>query len=102
MLKNNIKISKFIKIKNRKILFTPGPGSLLEENILGLGPFFGRGDNDYKKIEKYVFNFLNVIPQNDQFISLFFFIDLISSIFVYLNISYAYNNFEILRFGEFA
>lgn len=61
MLKNNIKISKFIKIKNRKILFTPGPGSLLEENILGLGPFFGRGDNDYKKIEKYVFNFLQKI-----------------------------------------
>ena len=50
----NMKI-KILFIKNKKIVFTPGPGSLLEENILGLAPYFGRGDIDYLKIEKKVF-----------------------------------------------
>ena len=46
-----MKIKKFVNIKNKKIVFTPGPGSLLEENVNGLGPFFGRGDKHYSKIE---------------------------------------------------
>ena len=50
-------IENFIKNKNRrKILFTPGPSSLSKENILGLGPFFGRGDSDYLSVEKKVLN----------------------------------------------
>ena len=52
---NNIK--KFILKKNsKKLIFTPGPGSLLEENLLGLSPSFGRGDPDYDSIEKNVLN----------------------------------------------
>lgn len=48
-------ISDFVKIKNRnKNIFTPGPGPLLEENILGLGPAFGRGDSEYENTEAYV------------------------------------------------
>ena len=31
-------IKNFVSEKNRKVVFTPGPGSLLEENINGLGP----------------------------------------------------------------
>lgn len=48
-------IKGFIKNKNlAKKLFTPGPSSLSEENILGLEPCFGRNDNKYKKVEKFV------------------------------------------------
>ena len=47
----NQSIKKFVNIKNKKIVFTPGPGSLLEENVNGLGPYFGRGDKHYSKIE---------------------------------------------------
>lgn len=52
-MKNSI--DQFIKKKNnKKILFTAGPASLTRENIIGLAPCFGRGDNDYKKTEKFV------------------------------------------------
>ena len=47
-------IKNFVLEKNRKVVFTPGPGSLLEENINGLGPFFGRGDEHYNKVEANV------------------------------------------------
>ena len=50
----NETIKNFVLKKNKKIVFTPGPGSLLEENINGLGPYFGRGDSHYKKIESNV------------------------------------------------
>jgi len=50
-------IKNFITLQNsKKKLFTPGPGSLLEENISGLSPCFGRGDDHYQKIEKFVLN----------------------------------------------
>ena len=54
MTYSNLSIKNFVKLKNKKILFTPGPGSLLEENIFGLSPYFGRGDDDYSKIQKEV------------------------------------------------
>jgi len=37
-----------------KTLFTPGPGPLLEENVRGLGPAFGRGDPAYVELESEV------------------------------------------------
>jgi 2-aminoethylphosphonate-pyruvate transaminase len=61
MINRNSKISDIVNIKNKKIVFTPGPGSLLEENILGLAPYFGRGDEEYSKIEKKVLNSLKII-----------------------------------------
>ena len=57
----NMKIKKFVNKKNKKIVFTPGPGSLLEENIIGLAPYFGRGDVDYLKIEKSVLSSIKKI-----------------------------------------
>ena len=52
-----MKIKQFINFKNnQKKLFTPGPGSLIEENILGLEPCFGRNDKRYEKIENFVLN----------------------------------------------
>lgn len=58
----NKKINEFISKKNNsKFLFTPGPVSLSNENILGLAPCFGRNDNQYLKIEKKVLKKLKVI-----------------------------------------
>ena len=41
-----------------KPLFTPGPASLLPENVTGMRPCFGRGDKDYDVIEKRILNSL--------------------------------------------
>lgn len=57
----SLKIKQFVNLKNKKIIFTPGPGSLLEENIFGIGPYFGRGDLDYLNIENKVLNMLRKI-----------------------------------------
>ena len=45
-------ITDFVDFRNKqKSIFTAGPASLIPENIEGLRPCFGRGDEDYKKIE---------------------------------------------------
>ena len=50
-------LNNFVNEENsKKPIFTPGPSSLLVDNILGLKPCFGRGDIDYKKTENYVLN----------------------------------------------
>ena len=50
-------LRNFIDNKNsEKKLFTPGPASLLYENIKSLEPCFGRGDNQYEKMENDVLN----------------------------------------------
>ena len=47
----------FIKKVNKETkLFTPGPASLLIENLNGLRPCFGREDFNYDRIEKRVLN----------------------------------------------
>ena len=53
MIEENESIKEFVYRKNKnKPLFTAGPSSLLKENLLGLSPCFGRGDEEYLKIEK--------------------------------------------------
>lgn len=44
-----------------KVLFTAGPASLLEENLLGLRPCFGRGDQDYSQVEAAVLSALKTM-----------------------------------------
>ena len=58
-------IFKFVQNQNsKKKLFTPGPASLLTENISSLEPCFGRGDQNYEKIEKEVLKkILNISGQ---------------------------------------
>ena len=54
-MNNDITIKEFIKLKNtEKHIFTAGPAALCEENILGLEPCFGRGDDSYTNIENRV------------------------------------------------
>ena len=60
---------KFIKKENsKKILFTPGPSSLLEENLNGLKPCFGRGDSGYKKIENSVLKKLKLMSSHKKIV----------------------------------
>jgi len=55
-------IMAFVEEQNqRKLLFTAGPASLLPANITGLRPCFGRGDDDYDKVEEYVLGRLKAI-----------------------------------------
>lgn len=58
----NISLNKFIDTKNNaKKLFTAGPASLALENILGLEPCFGRGDENYNQIEDSVLSNLKTL-----------------------------------------
>ena len=57
--------SSFISKQNKKVIFTPGPASLSQENIIGLQPCFGRGDTSYDNIEKYVLNKIKKITGHD-------------------------------------
>ena len=65
MSSKNKSIKKFVEERNKsKILFTAGPASLLNENIIGLRPCFGRTDKDYDKVEKRVLaKIKTVIPR---------------------------------------
>ncbi len=48
-------MDRLIKIKNsKKILFTPGPASLIKENVFNINPAFGRGDPQYLKMQNKV------------------------------------------------
>lgn len=63
MKTNNL--TNFVLNQNKiKSLLTPGPASLLPENIQNIRPCFGRGDNDYFKIEKRVLQMLKKISSH--------------------------------------
>ena len=52
---NKKTITQFVTDRNfDKKLFTAGPASLVDENLSGLMPCFGRGDTSYMDIEKQV------------------------------------------------
>ena len=62
-------MKKFIKKKNlNKILFTPGPASLSEANLVNLGPAFGRGDKSYLSTEKKVLSKIKEISGHKNII----------------------------------
>ena len=64
-------ISEFIKYRNdQKYLYTPGPASLVEENLLGLRPCFGRGDLDYSEIENFVLSNLKELSGHQKIVRL--------------------------------
>ena len=67
MKNEDISISKFVASKNaEKKLFTAGPASLLEENIYGLMPCFGRGDAGYLNVESRVLDLLKKMSGHSQ------------------------------------
>ena len=59
MKDKSLSIDEFVVQQNEeKFLFTAGPASLLPENITGLRPCFGRGDEDYLAVEARVMSAL--------------------------------------------
>jgi 2-aminoethylphosphonate-pyruvate transaminase len=55
-------IETFVAERNAsKFLFTAGPGSLLPENLTGLRPCFGRGDEDYLQVEASVLDAIKIM-----------------------------------------
>ena len=68
---NNMKksIETFVVDRNeQKLLFTAGPASLLPENITGLRPCFGRGDDDYAEVEERVLSALKTMTGHKQIV----------------------------------
>ena len=60
-------LSELIETKNKaKKLFTAGPASLTAENIAGLEPCFGRGDDNYTQIENRVLSNLKTLSGHNQ------------------------------------
>ena len=64
-------ISEFVYHRNKtKKLFTAGPASLAEENIHGLMPCFGRGDDEYLSMENYVLDTLKSMSGHKKIVRL--------------------------------
>ncbi len=62
-------IEDFVAEQNqRKLLFTAGPASLLTENLTGLRPCFGRGDDDYAKVEQLVLSALKTMTGHQHIV----------------------------------
>ena len=61
-MNKHMSIESFVAEQNdRKFLLTAGPASLLPENLTGLRPCFGRGDDDYSDVENKVLDALRAI-----------------------------------------
>ncbi len=64
-------IQDFVAMRNgEKALFTAGPASLMEENLTGLFPCFGRGDSHYEAVEKRVLQRLLTMTGHSQIVRL--------------------------------
>ena len=67
MFDDNSELEQAInRLNAEKPLFTPGPASLLAENISGLRPCFGRGDADYALIEQEVLSALKSLSGHGE------------------------------------
>jgi len=58
--------ANLINIQNQKLLLTPGPAAILNENIAELKPLFGRGDSDYQTISRNVLNWVKKLSGKDE------------------------------------
>ena len=67
----NKSIDTFVQERNsNKSIFTPGPASLVSENITGLRSCFGRGDSDYNDLEDRVLNSLAAMSGHQNIVRL--------------------------------
>ena len=93
-------INNLISKKNKETcLFTPGPGSLLKENIIGLRPCFGRGDNNYSKIEKFVLKKITNLSGQKKTVSIQGSGSLAIEIMCY---NFLYGNVTIIKTGYYS
>jgi 2-aminoethylphosphonate-pyruvate transaminase len=71
ILSENTDLQRAVEqINAAKPIFTPGPASLLAENISGLRPCFGRGDADYASIESEVLGTLKTLTGHREIVCL--------------------------------
>ena len=62
-------IKEFVNYQNKqKQLLTPGPASLLAENLISIQPCFGRGDKVYEKLEFDVLNRLKKLSGHSNIV----------------------------------
>lgn len=54
------------QINNQKLMLTPGPALVLQENINHLKPLFGRGDDEYTAMENSVIEWIKEISGQDE------------------------------------
>jgi len=59
-------VRAIIDKKNNKLMLTPGPAAILHENILPLGPLFGRGDKEYTDISSAVLSWVHQLSGQDE------------------------------------
>lgn len=59
-------LGAMVSVKNRKAIFTAGPGSLLPENLERLDPCFGRDDRQYQSTEDRVLTRLKAMSGHSQ------------------------------------
>jgi aspartate aminotransferase-like enzyme len=68
-MNKNKSIESFVAEQNEcKLLFTAGPASLLPENLTGLRPCFGRGDDNYTKLEEQVLSALKTMTRHQHIV----------------------------------
>lgn len=93
-------IDNLISKKNKETrLFTPGPGSLMKENIIGLRPCFGRNDLKYSKIEKFVLNRITKMSGQKKTVSIQGSGSLAIEIMCY---NFLYGNVTIIKTGYYS
>lgn len=61
-------LNSITTINNNKLMLTPGPGPVLYENVIGLRPVFGRGDDEYKIMERKVINWIKGVSGQDNIV----------------------------------
>lgn len=95
-----IDLKKKIKIfNNNKILFTPGPSSLSYENLTGIKPCFGRGDDEYIKLENKVLKKIKKISGHNYIARLQGSASLALEIMIY---NFIYGNVLIIDTGVYS
>ncbi len=61
-------LKSITNINNNKLMLTPGPAVVLHENLMGLVPVFGRGDEEYQKVEKTVLSWVKNLSGQDNIV----------------------------------
>tara|TARA_B100000795_G_scaffold69850_1_gene48722 strand:+ start:16 stop:1323 length:1308 start_codon:yes stop_codon:yes gene_type:complete len=54
------------EINNQKLMLTPGPAVVLQDNIEHLKPLFGRGDDEYTSMANDVINWIKKVSGQDE------------------------------------
>tara|TARA_B100001559_G_scaffold314169_1_gene314187 strand:+ start:5062 stop:6348 length:1287 start_codon:yes stop_codon:yes gene_type:complete len=57
-----------INKNNRKLMLTPGPATVLYENLENIKPIFGRGDIDYDEMMSEVINWVKKLSGQDRIV----------------------------------